>query len=137
MSRRASRRREFGHPGRWLKLIMKISPRTPWNRDSRGRQNALELGFHCVRTHWIRGLIAFRRARRTRIVMLMVPVGPESGLRDRAARTDGGAGVSHTSRRARFYPSSKSETFVRQSIPERNLGPSSGSIWRLMESEAV
>jgi hypothetical protein len=30
-------------------------------------------GFHCVRTHWIRGSMAFRLARRTRIVMLMVP----------------------------------------------------------------
>jgi hypothetical protein len=59
---------------------------------SRVRQNALEPGFHCVRTHWIRGFMAFRRARRTRIVRLMVPVGPESGLRDPAARPDGGAG---------------------------------------------
>jgi hypothetical protein len=30
-------------------------------------------GFHCVRTHWIRGFIVFPLARRTRIVMLMVP----------------------------------------------------------------
>jgi hypothetical protein len=24
--------------------------------------DALELGFHCVRTHWIRGFMAFRRS---------------------------------------------------------------------------
>jgi hypothetical protein len=31
-------------------------------------------GFHCVRTQWIRGFMAFQLARRIRIVMLMVPV---------------------------------------------------------------
>jgi hypothetical protein len=31
-------------------------------------------GIHCVRTHWILGFMAFQLARRTRIVMLMVPV---------------------------------------------------------------
>jgi hypothetical protein len=30
-------------------------------------------GFHCVRTHWIRGFIAFRLVRRTSTVVLMVP----------------------------------------------------------------
>jgi hypothetical protein len=35
---------------------------------------ALDPGFHCVRTHWIRGFIAFPLVRRTRNVMLMVPV---------------------------------------------------------------
>ena len=34
---------------------------------------ALEPGFHCVSTHWIRGSMTFRLARRTRSVMLMVP----------------------------------------------------------------
>jgi hypothetical protein len=34
----------------------------------------MELGFHCARTHWIRGFIAFQLAGRTRTVMLMVPV---------------------------------------------------------------
>jgi hypothetical protein len=64
---------------------MKISPRTPWNRGFPGRQNALELGlslrqnaldpgFHCVRTHWIRGFMALQLVRRTRTVVLMVPV---------------------------------------------------------------
>jgi hypothetical protein len=104
---------------------------------SRGRQNALEPGFHCVGTHWIRGFMTFRRIGRTRIVRLMVPVGPESGLRDRAIRPDGGARVSHRSRRIRFYPSGKSETFVTQSIPNGIWRLSSGSIWRPMESEAV
>ena len=36
--------------------------------------DALDPGFHCARTHWIRGFMAFQLARRTRIVMLMVPV---------------------------------------------------------------
>jgi hypothetical protein len=36
-------------------------------------EDALDPGFHCARTHWIRGFIAFRLARRTRDVMLMVP----------------------------------------------------------------
>ena len=31
-------------------------------------------GIHCVRTPWIRGFMAFRLARRTRIVLLMVPM---------------------------------------------------------------
>jgi hypothetical protein len=35
--------------------------------------DALEPGFHCVRTQWIRGFMAFQPARRTRSVMLMVP----------------------------------------------------------------
>ena len=49
------------------------------------RPNALEPGFHCARTRWIRGFVAFQLARRTRTVRLMVPVWPESGFRDRAA----------------------------------------------------
>jgi hypothetical protein len=44
-------------------LIMKIGP----------LRDALEPGFHCVRTHWIRGFIAFQLARRTRTMVLMVP----------------------------------------------------------------
>jgi hypothetical protein len=80
-----------------LKLIMKIGPlpgayRTP-DRTPAGRpgertgsgvplryyaledalENALDPGFHCVRTHWIRGFMTFQLARRTRDVMLMVP----------------------------------------------------------------
>ena len=43
-------------------------------RRSRLRQNALDPGFHCVGTHWIRGFMAFELALRTRLVMLMVPV---------------------------------------------------------------
>jgi len=31
-------------------------------------------GFHGVRTHWIRGFMAFQLARRTPVAMLMVPV---------------------------------------------------------------
>jgi hypothetical protein len=34
----------------------------------------MDPGFHCVRTHWIRGFTAFQLARRTRIMVLMVPV---------------------------------------------------------------
>jgi len=36
--------------------------------------DALEPGFHCARTHWIRGSMAFQLVRRTRTVMLMVSV---------------------------------------------------------------
>src|SRR5215470_8725841 len=35
--------------------------------------NAMKPGFHCVRTHWIRGFITFQLARRTRTVLLVVP----------------------------------------------------------------
>jgi hypothetical protein len=34
----------------------------------------MDPGFHGVRTHWIRGFMAFRLARRARMVMLTVPV---------------------------------------------------------------
>ena len=40
--------------------------------------DALEPGFHCVRTQWIRGFITLRLARHTRTVMLMVLAWPES-----------------------------------------------------------
>jgi len=38
------------------------------------RSDALKPDIHCVRTHWIRGLMRFELARRTRIVLLMVPM---------------------------------------------------------------
>ena len=38
------------------------------------RPDVMELGFHCVGTHWIRGFMAFQLARCTRIVLLVVPV---------------------------------------------------------------
>jgi hypothetical protein len=44
------------------------------------RTDAMKPGFHCVRTHWNRGFIAFQLTWRTRNVRLMVPVGPESGF---------------------------------------------------------
>jgi hypothetical protein len=59
-----------------LKLIMKIG--LPLD--------ALDPGFHCVRTRWIRGFMAFQLVRRTRSVMLTVPAWPEFGIRDGAAR---------------------------------------------------
>jgi hypothetical protein len=34
--------------------------------------DAMELGIHCVRTHWIRGFMTFRRVRHALTVMLMV-----------------------------------------------------------------
>jgi hypothetical protein len=46
--------------------------------------DAVESGFHCVKTHWIRGFMAFRLVRRTRTVVWMVPVWPESGFLGRA-----------------------------------------------------
>ena len=36
--------------------------------------DAVKPGFHCVTTHWIRGFMAFQLARRTRTVLLAVPV---------------------------------------------------------------
>jgi hypothetical protein len=48
--------------------------------------DAMEPGIHCVRTHWIRSFMAFRRVRHIGIVMLMVPACPESGFLERAAR---------------------------------------------------
>jgi len=36
--------------------------------------DALKPGFQCARTQWIRGFMAFQLARRTRTVMLMVPM---------------------------------------------------------------
>jgi hypothetical protein len=51
-----------------LMLIMTIGP----------LPDALEPGFHCVTTHWIRGFIAFQLVRRIGTVVLMVPV---SGFR--------------------------------------------------------
>jgi hypothetical protein len=72
-------------------LIMKIGP----------LPDALEPGFHCVRTQWIRGFIAFQLARRARTVVLMVPAWPESGFRVPApqprplADREDGAGGAH------------------------------------------
>jgi hypothetical protein len=45
-------------------LIMKFGP----------LPDAMEPDIQCVRTHWIRGFIAFHWGRPARIVMLMVPV---------------------------------------------------------------
>jgi hypothetical protein len=36
--------------------------------------DALDPRFHCARTHWIRGFMTFQLVRRTRTVLLMVPV---------------------------------------------------------------
>jgi hypothetical protein len=36
--------------------------------------DALEPDFQCARSHWNRGFMAFQLARRTRIVVLIVPV---------------------------------------------------------------
>src|SRR6185312_7206613 len=55
------------------------STRTQARRTPAARQpDALDSGFHCARTRWILGFIAFQLARRARPVMLMVPVCPES-----------------------------------------------------------
>jgi hypothetical protein len=67
--------------------------RTP--ADACGRQpdasrclpDAMKPGIHCVRTHWIRGFMAFQLAWRTGNVMLVVPVCPESCFLGRATRS--------------------------------------------------
>ena len=38
------------------------------------RPDAVKPAFHGVKTRWIRGFMAFQRARNTRIMLLMVPV---------------------------------------------------------------
>jgi hypothetical protein len=43
-------------------------------RRLKRRLDGVKPGFHGVGTHWIRGFMAFRLTRRTRIVMLVVPV---------------------------------------------------------------
>ena len=48
-------------------------------------------GFQGVGTHWNQGFMTFRKARRTRIVMLMIPVRLESGLRTRAVTRRAGS----------------------------------------------
>ena len=35
-----------------------------------GRLNALDPGFHCARTHWIRGFMAFQLARRSETMQM-------------------------------------------------------------------
>jgi len=42
--------------------------------------DAMKPDIHGVRTHWIRGFMAFQLARCTRTVVLTVPVWPESGF---------------------------------------------------------
>jgi len=42
-------------------------------RSAAGRlPDAMNSAYHCVRTHWIRGFMAFQLARHARTVMLMV-----------------------------------------------------------------
>ena len=51
-------------------------PRMPLPRMPLPRMplpDALDSGFHGVRTRWIRGFMAFQLARCTRVVRLMVP----------------------------------------------------------------
>ncbi len=48
--------------------------------------DAMKPRIHGVGTHWNQGFMAFQSTRRTRIAMLMVPVCPESGFPERAAR---------------------------------------------------
>jgi hypothetical protein len=64
-------------------VAVSCSPtRSAKSPDSHGKRDAnlsrlpdaMEPGFHCVRTHWIRGFIGFQLARRTQDVMLMMPV---------------------------------------------------------------
>ena len=48
--------------------------------------DAMKPGIDCVRTHWIRGFMAFQLVRRIRTVRLMVSACPVSGFLGRAAR---------------------------------------------------
>ena len=49
-------------------------PAPPAGRPAGCRLDGVKPDIQCVRTHWIRGFMAFRLARRTRTVMLVVPV---------------------------------------------------------------
>jgi hypothetical protein len=51
-------------------LITKIGPLRDALPDA--MPDALEPGFHCVRTNWIQGFMAFHRVRHAPTVMLMV-----------------------------------------------------------------
>jgi len=55
-----------------LSLIMRVGPVA----------DAMKPDFQGVRTPWNQGFMTFRKARRTRIVMLMIPVRLESGFAD-------------------------------------------------------
>jgi hypothetical protein len=55
------------------------------SRPSGRLPEVLKPGIHGVKTHWIRGFMAFQLARCGRFVMLMVPACPESGFLGRAA----------------------------------------------------
>jgi hypothetical protein len=75
----------------WIRSFIAFGPlttrcRTPSGRTGSGVPvryyagwNALDPGIHCVRAHWNRGFMAFRLARRTWGVMVMVRAWPESG----------------------------------------------------------
>ena len=63
-----------GHSRRWNALDPGFhGVRTNWIADRCARTHALDPGFQCARTHWIRGFMAFQLARRTRTVVRMVP----------------------------------------------------------------
>ena len=47
--------------------------RTHWIADRCARTHALDPGFHGAGTRWIRGFMAFQLARRTRTAVRMVP----------------------------------------------------------------
>ena len=72
--------------GRESELPVALAPPAPGGKARRSRPDVLDPGIHGAGTPWIRGFMAFRLARRTRAVMLMVPVCPESGFLGRAAR---------------------------------------------------
>ena len=65
-------------------MSSQLDARTYWVRAfiaSLRLPDALDPGFHGDRTRWILGFITFQLARRTRTVMLMAPVCPESGCK--------------------------------------------------------
>ncbi len=55
-------------------LIMPIGLHPDACRTPGRLPDAVEPGFQCVTTHWIRGFMTLQLARRTRAVMLVVPV---------------------------------------------------------------
>jgi len=80
-----------------------------WIRDStalappdRPAPDALDPGFHGVRTRWIRGFMAFHLAQRMSAVMLMVLACPEFGFLGRPGPHPAASTIPHESAAAAY-----------------------------------
>jgi hypothetical protein len=78
--------------------------------------DAMKPDIHGVRAPWIRGFIAFKLARRTRTVVLMVPTWPESDFR-KLSPDCGRAGGAGRPGHALYPPLDSSAGEVRLQLP--------------------